>query len=173
MDIVETLRTLVKGADDATFLSIAVMLEEEASKRMGKHVKLIAKGDLSQFMTAGPYAEVEIKIPEMRKRSPSGKSWAKVLTAVDYDGPKKNGYAFEGGWVDWRKLATKAKTGDVVLVGMSSLDRMYLGRVAPDVGFVDGEKAIQIGGFDVSLSTDYGDYDAIMAKCRELGVPQR
>jgi hypothetical protein len=167
-DISNVVKNLLGGADAKTIRSVASVVVDAMSRLEGETYQLVPASDevtrpikLSGFAKSGT--------PTVKKI----RRWGRLLEGVDYT-KKANGYALVGGWASCFDLS-KHDDGALALINVPHWG-MIMGKVACDQTTsieYDNGKTGEIKHFrTISSKMENGDYASVIAKCKELGLPQ-
>ena len=170
-DIANVVKNLLGGADAKTIRSIAQVVVAAISRLEGEPYHLKPASDSTtgvKVKLSGNFASGE---PVVRKP----KRHARHLKGIDYKA-KPNGYALVGDWANGFDLSKGTNGGELVLVSLPNWG-MVIGKVQHDndwdFEYEDSGKKGVIKHFrGMSGVIEHGDYSSVIAKCKELGLPQ-
>lgn len=167
-DISNVVKNLLGGADAKTIRSVASVVVDAMSRLEGETYQLVPISDgvtkpikLSGFTKSGSSTVKKVK------------RWGRLLEGVDYT-KKANGYALVGGWANCFDLS-KHDDGTLALINIPHWG-MIMGKVECNATTgvdYDNGKTGEIKHFrSISSKIEIGNYADVIAKCKELGLPQ-
>ena len=168
-DIACVVKNLLGGADAKTIRTISHVVVEAISRLEGETYQLVPAS--ASITMRGSAAGTNGSAPVIKKP----KRHARHLKGINYEA-KPNGYALVGDWASAFDLSKGTNGGELVLVSIPNWG-MMMGKVKHDSDYAfeygdSGKKGVIKHLASISELIEHGDYPSVIAKCRELGLPQ-
>jgi|TARA_R110000824_G_scaffold78516_10_gene198158 hypothetical protein len=168
-DIANVVKNLLGGADAKTIRSIAQVVVAAMSRLEGEQYQLVPASSATPTVKLSGFTQGGAPTVKKPKRH------ARHLKGIDYEA-KPNGYALVGEWLTGFDLSKGTNGGELALVSIPNWG-MVMGKVKHDNDWDfeyedSGKKGVIKHFVGMTHVIEHGDYASVIAKCRELGLPQ-